>query len=132
MTIPPVGISEADWLATPAGVRALILSQQQEILVLNQAIDQLRQQLTSQATELINLNSGSAAPLATPPNRLPVTGLGSSPPPARRNGSDLKRDGQQGHPGSGPELLPVKRCNFTNHHPEACRRWSTYLQGDDP
>ncbi|WP_399213759.1 DUF6444 domain-containing protein [Synechococcus sp. RedBA-s] len=28
-------------------------------------------------------------------------------PPERRKGSDRKRGGQPGHPGSGPELLPI-------------------------
>ena len=31
MSSAPAGISEADWLATPASVRTLILAQQQEI-----------------------------------------------------------------------------------------------------
>jgi hypothetical protein len=42
------GIPEADWLETPASVRALINAQQQEI-------ELLRGQLTSLATELANL-----------------------------------------------------------------------------
>jgi len=48
MSAPPAGMSEADWLATPASVRTLILSQQEEI-------DQLRQQLTALATQLASL-----------------------------------------------------------------------------
>jgi hypothetical protein len=45
---PPSRISEADWLSTPASVRTLILSQQEEI-------DQLRAQLTALGTELASL-----------------------------------------------------------------------------
>ena len=48
MTAHPAGIPEADWLETPASVRALINAQQQEI-------ELLRGQLTSLATELANL-----------------------------------------------------------------------------
>jgi hypothetical protein len=48
MGAPPAGISEADWLATPVAVRALILVQQEEI-------EQLRAQLTVLATELTSL-----------------------------------------------------------------------------
>ena len=48
MSSPPAGIPEADWLETPASVRALINAQQQEI-------ELLRGQLTSLATELANL-----------------------------------------------------------------------------
>jgi len=44
----PAGISEADWSATPAAVRAFILVQQQEI-------EQLRLQLSALATELAGL-----------------------------------------------------------------------------
>ena len=55
MTTPAAGISEADWQATPAGIRALILSQQQEIQVLRQENEQLRTQLTALATELASL-----------------------------------------------------------------------------
>ena len=55
MTIPPAGISEADWQATSAGIRSLILSQQQEIQVLRQENEQLRVQLTALATELASL-----------------------------------------------------------------------------
>jgi hypothetical protein len=30
-------------------------------------------------------------------------------PPERHKGSSHKRGGQTGHPGSGPELLPIER-----------------------
>jgi hypothetical protein len=39
MSTPPSGIPEADWLATPASVRTLILAQQQEIQALRQETD---------------------------------------------------------------------------------------------
>jgi transposase len=44
-------------------------------------------------------------------------------PPERRQGSGRKRGGQPGHPGSGPELLPIERVDeVVEHHPDACRR----------
>ena len=55
MSSPPAGIPEADWLATPASVRTLILVQQQEILALRQENDELRGQLAALATELASL-----------------------------------------------------------------------------
>ena len=55
MSSLPAGIPEADWLATPAGVRTLILVQQQEIQALRQENDELRSQLTALATELASL-----------------------------------------------------------------------------
>ena len=55
MSTPPAGIPEADWLATPASVRTLILAQQQEIQALRQENDELRSQLTALASELAQL-----------------------------------------------------------------------------
>jgi hypothetical protein len=48
MSTPPAGISEADWLATPAAVRSFILTQLREN-------EQLRGQLTALAAELARL-----------------------------------------------------------------------------
>ena len=124
MTTSPAGISEADWHATSASVRALILAQQDEN-------EQLRAQLTALATELASLRE-----------RIGRTSRNSSKPPSsdgqgfkqpeRRKGSGRKRGGQQGHPGSGPELLPIERVDeVVDHYPDACRRCGTLLQGDD-
>ena len=66
-----------------------------------------------------------------PPHRS-AFGLGYKPP-ERRKGSGRKRGAQPGHPGSGPELLPIERVDeVVEHHPEACRRCGTLLQGNDP
>ena len=125
MSTPPAGISEADWLATPTAVRAFILAQQQEI-------EQLRSQLTALATELASLREQigrSSRNSSKPPSS---DGPGFKPP-ARRKGSGRKRGGQPGHPGSGPELLPIERVDeVVEHHPDACRRCGTLLQGEDP
>jgi hypothetical protein len=57
MAAPSVGISEGDGLLWPAGARRFILAQQQEIrvqredlLVLRQENEQMRQQLNALAT----------------------------------------------------------------------------------
>jgi transposase len=125
MGAPPAGISEADWLATPVAVRALILVQQEEI-------EQLRAQLTALATELASLRERigrSSRNSSKPPSS---DGPGFKPP-ERRKGSGRKRGGQPGHPGSGPELLPIERVNeLVEHHPDACRRCGQLLQGNDP
>ena len=124
MTTSPAGISEADWHATSASVRALILAQQDEN-------EQLRAQLTALSTELASLRE-----------RIGRTSRNSSKPPSsdgqgfkqpeRRKGSGRKRGGQQGHPGSGPELLPIERVDeVVDHYPDACRRCGTLLQGDE-
>ena len=122
MGAPPAGISDADWLAWPAGAREFILAQQEENA-------QLRTQLTALATELAQLReriSRSSRNSSKPPSS---DGPGFKPP-ERRKGSGRKRGGQPGHPGSGPELLPIERVNeVVEHHPQACRRCGQLLGG---
>jgi len=77
MTTPPAGISGADWLATPPSVRSLILSQQEEIRVLRQENEQMRQQLTALAAELASLRERSGRIRATRPNHPPATARAS-------------------------------------------------------
>jgi transposase len=121
----PAGVPEADWLSWPAGARELILTQQQEI-------ELLRSQLTTLATELARLReqiSRSSRNSSRPPSS---DGPGFRPP-ERRKGSGRKRGGQQGHPGAGPELLPIERVDaVVEHHPDACRHCGTLLEGEDP
>jgi hypothetical protein len=91
--------------------------------------EQLRQQLTAMATELASLRERIGRNSSKPPTS---DGPGIQPP-VRRKGSGRKRDGQQGHAGTGPELLPLKRCDAVEkHHPQHCRRCGTLLQGQDP
>ena len=131
MSSPPDGIPESDWLATPASVRTLILVQQQEIQALRQENDELRSQLTALATELASLRERigrSSRNSSKPPSS---DGPGFKPP--ERKGSGRKRGGQPGHPGSGPELLPIERVDeVVEHHPDACRRCGALLHGEDP
>jgi transposase len=112
-------------LSWPDGARAFILAEQEEI-------DQLRVQLTALATELASLRERigrSSRNSSKPPSS---DGPGFKPP-ERRKGSGRKRGGQPGHPGSGPELLPIERVeDVVEHHPDACRRCGTLLQGEDP
>jgi hypothetical protein len=53
--LSPAGISEADWLATPSAVKALILAQQEELQVQQEELQQLRAQISALATELASL-----------------------------------------------------------------------------
>ena len=131
MSTLPAGIPEADWLATPASVRTLILAQQQEIQALRQENDELRRQLTALASELASLRERigrSSRNSSKPPSS---DGPGFKPP-ERRKGSGRKRGGQPGHPGSGPELLPIERVDqVVDHHPDACRHCGALLEGED-
>ena len=125
MSSPSAGILDADWLLWPPEARAFILAQQQEI-------EQLRSQLTALATELAGLREkiGRSSRNSSKP---PSSDGPEFEPPARRKGSGRKRGGQPGHPGSGPELLPIERVDeVVEHHPDACRRCGTLLAGEDP
>ena len=128
----PAGIPEADWLATPVSVQSCILAQPQEIQALRKENEKLRIQLTALATELSQLRERigrSSRNSSKPPSS---DGPGFKPP-ERRKGSGRKRGGQPGHPGSGPEPLPIERVDaVVEHHPDACRRCGTLLQGEDP
>ena len=89
--------------------RQFILAQQQEN-------DELRSQLTALASELANLREQigrSSRNSSKPPSS---DGPGFKPP-ERRNVSGRKRGGQPGHPGSGPELLPIERMDEVVDHP---------------
>ena len=122
MSTSPAGIAEADWLSWPAGARAFIVSQQQEIQSVRQENGGLRAQLATLATELPQLRErlGRSSRNSSKPPSSDGPGV---KPPERRKGSGRKRGGQPGHPGSGPELLPVERVDeVVEHHPNACRR----------
>jgi len=125
MSTPPAGISEVDWTSWPDGARQLIRAQQLEN-------DELRDQVTALATELASLRERigrSSRNSSKPPSS---NGPGFKPP-ERRKGSGRKRGGQPGHPGSGAEPLPIERVDeVVEHHPEACRRCGTLLDGEDP
>ena len=110
-TSAPAGIPGADWLATPASVRYLILAQKEEIQALRLENDELRNQLTALATELASLREriGRSSRNSYKP---PSSDWAGFKPPERRKGSGRKRGGQPGHPGSGPEPLPIERGAF--------------------
>ena len=124
-------MSEAAWVSWPVGARELISAQQQELQALGQENAELRSQLTALASELASLRERigrSSRNSSKPPSS---DGPGFKPP-VQRKGSSRKRGGQPGHPGSGPELLPIERVNeVVEHHPDACRRCGTLLHGED-
>ena len=90
----------------------------QFILVQQQEIEQLRSQLTALATELASLREriGRSSRNSSKPPSSDGPGFNS---PERRKGSGRKRGGQPGHPGSGPELLPIERVDPRRQ--ERCR-----------
>ena len=110
----------------------MILAQRKEIQALRKENDELRNQLSALATELANLREriGRSSRYSSKPPSSDGPGF---KPPERRKGSGRKRGGQPGHPGSGPEPLPIERVDVVvEHHPDACRHCGTLLQGEDP
>jgi len=98
----------------------LSLGQQDEI-------KQLRAQLTALATELGSLREWIGCSSSNSSQPHPSNGPGFKPP-ERHQCSGRKRGGQPGHPGSGPELLPIERVDkAVEHHPDACRRCASDL-----
>ena len=128
----PAGVSEAVWLSWPANARKCILDQRDELRAQKEEIEHLCRQLTALASELSVLQERvgrRSRNSSKPPSSV---GPGYKPP-KRRKGSGRKRGGQPGHPGSGPELLPIERVDeVVEHHPDACRRCGTLLHGEDP
>jgi transposase len=125
MSAPPAGISEADWAVTPVSVQEIVGQVQAQ----QEEIEQLRAQLTALATELAELREriGRNSRNSSKPSSSNGPGFKSTP---RRKASGRKRGGQQGHPGAGPELLPVERCDAVEeHHPQHCRRCGTHAAG---
>jgi transposase len=132
MGTPPPGISEADWAAIPVGVRAGFIELVQYCQEQKEEIEQLRAQLTALATELASLLERIGRSSRNPSKPPSSDGPGFKPP-ERRKGSGRKRGAQPGHPGSGPELLPIERVDeVVEQHPDACRRCGQLLRGDDP
>jgi transposase len=108
------------------------MAQQEELVALQEDNEQLRTQFTTLATELASLKERIGRSFRNSSKPPSSDGPGFKPP-ERRKGSGRKRGGQPGHPGSGPELLPIERVDeVVEHHPDACRRCGTLLQGEDP
>ena len=77
-------------MATPPSVRSLILSQQEEIRMLGQENEQMRQQLTALAAELASLREriGRNSRNSSKP---PSSDSQGFKPPLKRKGSEIGR-----------------------------------------
>ena len=95
------------------------LDQQGELLAQKEEIGQLRGQLTALATELASLRERIGRISRNSSNPPSSVGPGFKPP-EQRKGSGRNRGGQPGHPGSGPEPLPIERVDeVVEHQPDA-------------
>lgn len=120
--IPPELLAEM----TPA-VRAFVetlLQQQAELRAENARLRAELDDLKAQVQRLTPKNS-SLPPSTQHPH--------ARPKPQPKPKSKRKRGGQQGHPRTVRELLPVEDCDeVVPLHPEQCRRCGEALAGDDP
>jgi transposase len=108
---PPAGIRGADWAATPAAVRALVLG--------------LLKRVAEVEARLTQTSRNSSKP--------PSSDLPTAPPRAAKEPSGRKPGGQPGHPGEGRKLKPGEEVNRVSEvRPEGCGQCGTLLLGDDP
>jgi len=109
--VPPPGISEADWAATPVAVRVLVTELLQRIVKLEAHLNQ-----TSQ--------NSSKPPSSDPPQ--------AKPRPAKER-SGRKTGGQPGHTGHSRQLKPESEVDqIIDVRPEQCGQCGTLLLGEDP
>ena len=103
---PPLGISSADWEATPPPVRAVLLSLLSQLQQLQTQVSDLQAQLKQHS------GNSSRPPSSDPPSAPPRP----APPPTGR-----KRGAQPGHPGRHRDLLPPDQVTeLVVHRPSAC------------
>lgn len=115
---PPLGIDPAEWAATPAGVRTLVLALLSQVQTLQTQVTDLQAQLQQ--------HSGNSS---RPPSNDPP----SAPPRPTRAPSGRSRGGQPGHPGQHRELLPPDQVDhLVVHSPTTCPQCAMILPGDLP
>ena len=115
---PPLGIPPADWDATPASVRAVVLALLDQVQTLQARVTDLEHQLKRHS------GNSSRPPSSDPPD--------APPRPAQRP-SGRQRGAQPGHPGHHRDLLPPGQVDeFVIHRPTACPHCQATLPHDLP
>jgi transposase len=103
---PPLGIPPADWEATPATVRAVVLALLNQVQTLHTRVSELEAHLKQHS------GNSSRPPSSDPP---------SAPPPPAASPTGRKRGAQPGHPGRHRELLPPDQVtDLVVHLPSTC------------
>src|SRR2546427_3314182 len=109
--LPPLGISEEDWSATPVAVRVVVMELLQRVAQLEARLKQ-----TSR--------NSSKPPSSDPPQTKPRA---AKEPTGRKSG------GQSGHEGHGRKLKPESEVDqIIDVRPEQCGQCGTLLLGEDP
>jgi transposase len=115
---PPLGITPADWDATPPAVRAVVLALRDQVQALQTRVTDLEHQLKRHS------GNSSRPPSSDPPRAAPRP---------RGTPTGRKRGGQPGHPGHQRDLLPPGQVDeLIVHRPSACPHCQTALPHDLP
>ena len=115
---PPLGISPADWQATPPAVRAVVLALLDQTQRLERRVTDLELQLKRHS------GNSSRPPSSDPP---------SAPPRPTRTPTGRKRGGQPGHPGHQRALVPPSHVDeLVVHRLPACPHCQAALPHDLP
>ena len=115
---PPLGIPPADWDATPASVRAVVVALVDQVQTLQGRVTDLEQQLKRHS------GTSSRPPSSDPPD---------APPRPPRRPTGRKRGAQPGHAGHQRDLLPPGQVDeFVMHRPTTCSHCQAPLPHDLP
>ena len=137
-----LGISEADWNATPQSVKTVVVALQHQARLMEirfTAYEKKLAALEAKDAEIESLKTEVAALR----ERLGQNSTNSSRPPSsdplqasrrsRREPSGKKQGAQVGHQGAGRSLKPVEEVDHVVElRPTRCRKCGRRLQGDDP
>jgi transposase len=137
-----LGISEADWDATPQSVKTALIALQHQARLLEirftayekklAALEAKEAEIESLKTEVAalrerlgqNSSNSSRPPSSDPPQ---------ADRPARREPSGKRQGAQVGHPGAGRALKAVEEVDHVvDLRPVRCRKCGRRLAGDDP
>jgi transposase len=137
-----LGISEADWNATPQSVKTVIVALQHQARLFEIRFAAYEQKLAALEAKDAEIESLKTQ-LAALRERLGQNSSNSSLPPSsdtvqhrrpsRREPSGKKQGAQLGHQGAGRALkLAAEVDRVVNLRPQRCRKCGRRLKGDDP
>ncbi|MEP7343277.1 MAG: DUF6444 domain-containing protein [Acidobacteriota bacterium] len=137
-----MGISEKDWAQTPLAARTALISQQQQIQLLQIRCAAYEQELAVLRAQVLQIDDLKAE-IAELKERLGRNSNNSSQPPSAdspaqrknttRESSGRKRGAQQGHSGAGRHLKPPDEVDqVVMLRPTSCGACGSLLLGEDP
>lgn len=137
-----LGISESEWAQTPLALRTALISQQQQIHLLQIRCAAYEKELAVLRAQVLQIDDLKAE-IAELKERLGRNSNNSSQPPSTdppsqrrppvRETSGRKRGAQRGHPGASRRLKPLSEVDhLVTLRPTSCGACGSLLLGDDP